>query len=776
MSASSPFRDQVTSVVSATRVISDRGFSWFGKRPPRLPAALLRSLSDDVRRAYLSQALSEHLYGYFYVKGHASPMHWEAPPGQERLGALTADLRRANAGEGRWDPGWSIADPPPDAEPTTAPTTMLIARDRLTFSVLAPHLVTVTDGGRAALWIPGELARRSPGYYLAVSDLPLDADRPVVRTYWNAGPRGAVALMADLTASLRGAGIAYQLKAVDDPRGYDRCDPVVLYLASADYEAARPALAAAGARVAAQLRGRVPALTRQIAPGVGLAEDTDNGGSYGMHRCRLLADALIETGGAPGGLDARVRVVTETLASGGVDPDAPYLRPGSPFAYPGLEPEAPRTGASRRAPAPEPAVAGDRDAALLGLAARTLADRLVAEALWARPRCTWIGSVVPAGDDRVLATLDPTLYGGLAGVALFLAHMYAAIPDDDYRAAALGALAQADELAASIRPARRLGLFDGWTGIALATARCGDLLGVGRLMDRAHHLVAGTPAPDGAELDLISGSAGAILGLVELADLLGDRAPLDLARLHGEALLGAAQPVGSGLSWSTTNRKRDFHLTGLSHGTAGIAASLLELSGVTGDGRYAEAAEAGFAYERDWFDTDAGNWPDLRETHAVRRRVPSGELAFSTYWCHGAPGIALTRLRAWQLTGREVYRAEAVTALETTRRFVTAAQAAPTGNWSLCHGLLGNALILAIGARALGADGVELARTARDVSEAGARRYGALGDWPVATPEASPGLMLGAAGIGYGLLALDDPQLPGVLALRVDHETATTTV
>ena len=55
----------------------------------------MRSLTPDVRRTYLAQALAEHLYGYFYVKGYASPMHWEAPPGQDRLGALRADLKMA---------------------------------------------------------------------------------------------------------------------------------------------------------------------------------------------------------------------------------------------------------------------------------------------------------------------------------------------------------------------------------------------------------------------------------------------------------------------------------------------------------------------------------------------------------------------------------------------------------------------------------------------------------------------------------------------------------
>lgn len=784
MTTPSPFRAQVTAVVSATRIIGDRGFSWFGKRPPRLPGALLRSLAGDVRRAYLTQALSEHLYGYFYVKGYASPMHWEAPPGQERLGALTADLRRANAGQGRWEPGWRLVDgEADDASPEAAPSgaasmAVLVARDRLAFSVLAPRLVTSTGGGGAALWNPPELPHRSPGHYLAVSDAPLDAGRPLVRIYWNVGPRAAVVLMAELTGSLRQAGLGYQLKAVDDPRGYDRCDPVVLYLASDDYDAAVPALTTARARIGSRVRARGPALTLQVAPGVGLAEDTDNGGSYGMHRCRLLAEALIDAAGEPGGLDTRVHVVMQRLAARDVDPEQPYLRPATSFRYRTLGPDVPtrRRSVPALASVPTPAHGADdpRESAHLVLAAGTLADRLVNEATWAGPRCTWTGSVVPAGDDRVLTTLDPTLYGGLAGVALFLAHMHATIPQDAYRTTALGALAQADALAAEVRPERRRGLFDGWVGIALAMARCGHLLGIDHLIDRARALSAALPAPGSGERDVISGSAGAILGLIELAALIDEPAALDLARGHGDVLLEAAHPVVSGLSWSTTNRKREFHLTGLSHGTAGIAHALLELAAATGDERYARAAEAGYAYERGWFDARAGNWPDLRETQAVRRQVSTGELAFSTYWCHGAPGISLTRLRAWQLTGRAEYRAEAVTALETTRQYTQAALDSSTGNWSLCHGLLGNAVVLSVGARVLGVAGDELARAARAVSAEGIRRHGTSGDWTLATPEDSPGLMLGTAGIGYGLLALDDPRLPVVLALRVDPATTAT--
>jgi len=40
-------------------------------------------------------------------------------------------------------------------------------------------------------------------------------------------------------------------------------------------------------------------------------------------------------------------------------------------------------------------------------------------------------------------------------------------------------------------------------------------------------------------------------------------------------------------------------------------------------------------------DRTVGNWPDLRETRATRA-AGSGALAYSTYWCHGAPGMVAT--------------------------------------------------------------------------------------------------------------------------------------
>jgi lantibiotic modifying enzyme len=148
-----------------------------------------------------------------------------------------------------------------------------------------------------------------------------------------------------------------------------------------------------------------------------------------------------------------------------------------------------------------------------------------------------------------------------------------------------------------------------------------------------------------------------------------------------------------------------------------------------------------------------------------RRRRPGEVLAYGLAWCHGAPGIALSRLRAAHLLDDPTYRAEAQTGLDTTRKSLAHALAAGSGNFSLCHGLAGNADILLYGS---GGDesGVALAR---QIAATGIARHGTGAiPWPCGVPHGGelPGLMLGLAGIGLWYLRLHNPAIPSVLIIH----------
>jgi lantibiotic modifying enzyme len=254
--------------------------------------------------------------------------------------------------------------------------------------------------------------------------------------------------------------------------------------------------------------------------------------------------------------------------------------------------------------------------------------------------------------------------------------------------------------------------------------------------------------PDRTRLDVIDGSAGAIATLLTLHVRTGNARLLEAAVRHAELLLDEASRSEDGWSWKTIGGSRN--LTGFSHGASGIAWALLELYRVTGEERFREAALHAFRYERSCFNEAEQNWPDFREE----------EVSYPAYWCHGAAGIGLCRLPAWQILSCANLLDEARAALVTVER-----QSASLTNFSLCHGRAGNADVLIYASEVLGEK--SWLRSAEAIAQEGVERFERRGiPWPCGLPGAgeTPGLMLGLAGIGYFYLRLADPErVPSVL-------------
>jgi lantibiotic modifying enzyme len=404
--------------------------------------------------------------------------------------------------------------------------------------------------------------------------------------------------------------------------------------------------------------------------------------------------------------------------------------------------------------------------------ADAIGRRLVREAVWHEGSCNWVGAwpeQIGDGSGAVTyAALGPDLYGGTSGVALFLAELYRVTRDEDLRRTTLGALRQALGGVEALPPAIRPALYSGGLGIGLAAALAGTLLGEQEPLDAAAELTAVGPSAEG-ECDLMSGDAGAVLALLSLSMLLDDERIGAVARDFGARLLASAVSAPGTLAWPARTIAGEPCLTGLSHGASGCALALMELWRWTGERHYRDAAEAGFAYERSQFDLDAANWPDLRGG----ARGQSGQRSFATLWCHGAPGIALARLRAAELKLGAWAVEEARIALDTTTRAVER-ELAHGGNFSLCHGLAGNAEVLMHGHATLGDQRTAGAELVQRVASEGIDRYAnGSGAWPCGTLEGeATGLFLGLAGIGRFYLRLHDPRVPSMLLPMPDRLSA----
>jgi lantibiotic modifying enzyme len=141
---------------------------------------------------------------------------------------------------------------------------------------------------------------------------------------------------------------------------------------------------------------------------------------------------------------------------------------------------------------------------------------------------------------------------------------------------------------------------------------------------------------------------------------------------------------------------------------------------------------------------------------------------YAVAWCHGAPGIGLSRLRAYEILGSDTARHEAEAAVRSTMRVLTHPAFGPQSDYALCHGRAGNAELLIHAAEALGD---ETARAAAEtVGHQGIEAFCRHDlPWPCGVPGGgeTPSLMLGLAGIGYFYLRLYDPvSVPSVLIVR----------
>ena len=392
-------------------------------------------------------------------------------------------------------------------------------------------------------------------------------------------------------------------------------------------------------------------------------------------------------------------------------------------------------------------------------AAVSLGEELAAKAIRGRTDVSWIGmGLEDLGQWRwSLSPLGTDLYEGVGGVSLFLAYLARETGRADFEQLARAGLE-------SIRDAWRnpdpndagVGAYVGRTSSAYVLAHLSALWNQPELLDE---VLAGLPALEplidaDTRLDLLSGSAGCALVLLGLHARTGDSRLLDAARRCGERLLVTAQPCPEGgVGWKGPAGSRP--LSGFSHGAAGIAYALLELASATGDTRYRELAHQALTYERALFVPERGNWRDLRETEAAEEAA-----GFMVTWCHGAPGIALGRLRSLRHLERGEVRAELEAALTTTLREGFG------GSHCLCHGDVGNLEPLYMAGEVLG-------------EPRWSRRAGARGPHPppgtcarlavrTAPGYRDPGLLMGLAGIGYGLLRLAAPErVPSVLTLAM---------
>jgi len=255
-----------------------------------------------------------------------------------RTGPLTAvevdpvpALSAADAAGAELEPGWTVL--------LASSTGRILAERDEEQRLLAPGEYVVEAGpGRIAE--PGErvavTARRSrveDGFWVTRSaGWPLSGDKGLTRVYVNVCLAGAPTAVALLTGALRAAGTPYAVKVFLGLHAVQRADALVAYIPRSCAHEVLSAIAGPLADLgeAGLLEPATPRLTARLAPGVGIADGTADGASFGGTICELAARALVgaATDAPPG------PTVASALAAVGRPAGRRHLEPGNDRDYP----------------------------------------------------------------------------------------------------------------------------------------------------------------------------------------------------------------------------------------------------------------------------------------------------------------------------------------------------------------------------------------------------------------------------------------------------------
>lgn len=387
------------------------------------------------------------------------------------------------------------------------------------------------------------------------------------------------------------------------------------------------------------------------------------------------------------------------------------------------------------------------------------------EAIWDGPKhCRWSGAKLVRYDrqdtwreqlesrEYEMATLGPDLYGGTAGIGLFLSELFSKSGVEEFRKTALGALNAATFKAKETSSPNDMGLLSGYAGMLWAlnrAARCLDEPSLRReTSDLWECILSGTTHTASLSDDWVSGSAGVLACLISLYRTSGASEYLELALTLGRKLCGHAEWHEDYCYWVEArepNADERQPMCGFAHGVSGIAVPLLQLYAITRDREFLLTARGAFAYEDTLFLPEYRNWADTRIPFEPGKPVPH-----MTAWCHGAPGIALGHLVGLEkdIEQADDHREKLTLALETTLGDL---ERTPLDRDStICHGTFG--LIEIANICDAHAPKLDAKRRASAVAQKLIAWHAENGRWPHGAQGRSACLFTGESGIGHTML------------------------
>ena len=308
--------------------------------------AKLHQAPPQIRSKYLTTQVQEYLYDIYF--SHSSIGLQELEIAEQQPVQLANNivngvdihfyeqLRQSNTSIGYLDSNWQVVAETEDRELVVVKDGLHLHLDRHRY--LDTDLAHVTIGSTIPIYLPPSLVGEDT--YIIVGN----AGKPTATTpnsgvkflelYFNFTPAAAVEVSAQLTHELNRLKIPFQFAILHDPLLFHRYDPGTLRLSQSGYLAIQPVLTQIHQAHQAEFSAHVPLFSKQLAPGLGLAEIPTAASGFGMQRCGLVAKGLVAAMAQDRTAAAdKFQLIQQEWTIAGLDLLQPHLNPSPSDCY-----------------------------------------------------------------------------------------------------------------------------------------------------------------------------------------------------------------------------------------------------------------------------------------------------------------------------------------------------------------------------------------------------------------------------------------------------------
>jgi hypothetical protein len=342
--------DWLTDIAQNIQIHSQTRIEHRDYTPLHLPDSLeahYPRLSLSLQRQHLSCQLCNYLYRIYWSGEQAQHSELQNPENNGK-GALQNDLYRginsifydrlhqANMGSGYLDPDWQLK--------AYVQSGWVVQKQALNLWISSDRVQDrVKIGDRIAIRLPKN--RINGRYYVAVGNAGIvgslgrtihqigTANPKSLQICLNLTDTAIVKAMQYLTQTLNQINLPFTFAVRFDPTDYKYRDTGLLEITREHYAQVQAILQQFYQTHRSAFRSTTPRLMKPLATGIAIAEQPDDQ-SFGMHRCQLVAEALIHCWEQQvTGLEAKVTAIQQAFKQQGLDWRYPYLEAGSTDIY-----------------------------------------------------------------------------------------------------------------------------------------------------------------------------------------------------------------------------------------------------------------------------------------------------------------------------------------------------------------------------------------------------------------------------------------------------------